>query len=255
MADRRDVERLIASGRRLVLNGAHLASADLTSLDLSNADLSYADLTGARLDDAILRNAKLWSVVAPAASFVRSDLRGANIMAANLRGANLTGARLGGAVLTGTDLTAAVMEGTELPQSGLSDAIVGATSAASELTLSVDREGNAGGPSRTVLDEYDSGRHVTVPVGATIDIDLSEGATGYRWAVALEESSGVGSVVVAHSPRYESPTSTAAGAFRRVVFPVTAVAPGYAEIVLVLRQPWNPESEPDRRFKMRATVR
>jgi uncharacterized protein YjbI with pentapeptide repeats len=249
MSDRQDVEQLIAAGGPVDLNGAQLAGADLTGLDLTGADLSYSNLTNARLDQATLNGALLWSAVATGARAVGADLRGANLTAADFSGADLTGARLDGAALTGTNLTGATLDGAELPASGLASAIVDAASGTGEQPQAgAGRSAHAGGPSRIVLDRPEQEQQVTVPVGAVVEIGLDEGATGYRWAIAEAESSGLGTNVVVREPRYEPPGALAPGAAGRRVITLEAARLGKAQVELVLSQPWDRFAEPAARL-------
>ena len=208
--DRAEVEAILASGRPPHLNGARLAGVDLSGLDLTDADLMYADLTGARLDHALLRGARLFAAVAQGASLVGADLSGANLITADLRGADLSGARFDGADLSGATLDpgALTTEGTAMLQLG----------------------------------DADDGRTVDVATGATVDVALGEGTTGYQWANATSDDE----TLELESEEFETPRADAAGAFGRRHFRFRVAGSG--TIRLELAQPWDRAATPDRTF-------
>jgi predicted secreted protein len=251
---RAEVERAIASGRPVSLNGAQLAGADLTGLALARADLSYADLEGAQLDRADLRGALLWSARARSASLVGCDLRGADLQTADLTGADLRGARLVGAVLTGTTLSGALLDGAELAPDQLAGAVLGTPlddtperRAASGL---VGGRGGGGGPSYVRLGESDDGSDVELAPGGVLEVALPEGATGYSWQLA----GSAGPALTGGDSRFEPAVSDAAGAFGRRLFRFTASEPGSAVVRLRLVQPWDPEAPPAQTYSARVSV-
>jgi predicted secreted protein len=83
----------------------------------------------------------------------------------------------------------------------------------------------------------------------TLEIELHEGATGYRWALAEDLSRGIGEVVQV-GVAFKAPASDAPGAAGARTFRVSAKRVGKAHVVLVLKQPWDPSAEPADRFEV-----
>jgi uncharacterized protein YjbI with pentapeptide repeats len=105
--------------RRVALDGAHMAGANLDRSDLRGATLFDAQLQGAslafaRLESANLEGAELQGAVLAGAQLQDAELNSVQLQGANLLGANLQGAFLGGANLRGASLDHARLEGAEL---------------------------------------------------------------------------------------------------------------------------------------------
>ncbi len=109
------------------LQGAILASADLTranlrtvglaGANLQSAELYGADLAGANLYDANLEAARLWD-----ADLTGASLQGSNLSIADLRNAILSGTRLHGANVSSAMLSMADLSGALLTGANLKDA-------------------------------------------------------------------------------------------------------------------------------------
>jgi predicted secreted protein len=249
---RAELERTIASGEPLSLDGAALTGLDLSGLSLAGADLGHAVLEGARLDRADLHGARLRFAQAASASLVGCDLREADLRGADLSDADLRGARLGGAVLSGTTLTGALLDGAELDPGQLGDAVLGglldrgtgAASSPGSPGSAPRRSGSNGSPSYVRLAEGDDGGRTRLAPGGVLEVALPEGTTGYRWELAGTAGAAL-SVAEAHR---EPPSGEAAGAFGSRVFRFAATAPGDAEVHLRLVQPWDPDAAPAQTF-------
>jgi predicted secreted protein len=149
-------------------------------------------------------------------------LRSASLVGADLRGADLTAADL-----TGADLRGARLESADQPNHG---------GTMPELTPH--------------LTETDDGAQLRVSVGQAIEIALGEGTTGYQW----RDDSPADQPLVLSSSDFAPPTQTAAGAFGQRHFRFEAVRPGPAAVHLVLQQPWDLDSAPDRTFEVGVEV-
>jgi uncharacterized protein YjbI with pentapeptide repeats len=86
------------------LRGALIDGATLRETDFSRADLSGASMISSDLSKCVLREAKLYRVVAKNALFIRADLTGASLVAANLEGAIFMKAKLARADFKGANL-------------------------------------------------------------------------------------------------------------------------------------------------------
>ena len=96
----------------VMLNGAHLANAQLAHADLHRAflmetDLQHANLKWASLERAILRKTNLRGSDLRHAKFDGADLFSADLSGADLRDASLASTFLKGADLCGADLSTA----------------------------------------------------------------------------------------------------------------------------------------------------
>jgi len=102
-----------------MMEGAHLAAADLRGARMRNANLAGADLRGSHLGGADIAytnlvGANLTSTEMTQAALVGANLRNADLSQAKLDGANLAYAVFQGANLTAVDLTGADMTNTDL---------------------------------------------------------------------------------------------------------------------------------------------
>jgi len=252
---RAEVERAIAGGGPVRLDGAQLAGADLTGLALAGAELSYADLDGARLDEADLRGARLWSARARSASLVGCDLRSADLQTADLAGADLRGARLVGALLTGTTLSGALLDGAELAPEQLETAVIGeqldqVAAGGAAGAAHNGRTGTSGGRSYAALGDRDDGAEIVLAPGGVLEVTLPEGATGYRWQLV----EAPGPPLTGGDSHVRAAASAAPGASGHRVFRFTARSAGSAEVRLRLVQPWDPEAPPARTYSARVRV-
>jgi uncharacterized protein YjbI with pentapeptide repeats len=112
------------------LGGSNLSNANLRSAYLTFANMNDADLTGADLRNAVLlattlkkanlQRANLEGSLLLQANFENADLRRANLRNANLEGANLEGANLEGANLEGANLEGATLKKANLLGTNLS---------------------------------------------------------------------------------------------------------------------------------------
>lgn len=117
------------------LSDAKLGSRNLQRIDLYLANLCRADFQNAILHDASfikadLRQANLGEINLVGAKFEKADLRGANLVGAQLRGvdfswAQLNDANLSQAWLFGCDLIGASLEGTDLSNALISNVTFG----------------------------------------------------------------------------------------------------------------------------------
>ena len=103
-----------STGERADLRGADLRGVNLRGVDLRGANLCGADLRGANLRGVDLRGANLCD-----ANLHGADPRGATLCGADLRGADLRGVNLRGANLCGADLRGANLRGATLCGAGL----------------------------------------------------------------------------------------------------------------------------------------
>lgn len=240
------VERLLAAGGRVSLNGRDLGGLDLSGLRLDGADLSYATLAGARLSGASLRGALLWAARATGADFSDADLRGAKLGTADLSGANLAGADLRGADLQGTNFGLADLRGADLRESNAAAAIL-----TRSVQNSVTRWPTAfrpAAPGREVaLGPADAGRQVELRSGDAIAVRLPEDSmAGRQWQVAAAGSAALGAVASLIHQRVE-------GSERVLV--LEARAPGQAALRLLRRPVGGGEEEADAEFKVGLVVR
>jgi len=113
-----ELQSLYSRGERkfdgVLLNGANLAGAVLSSISLKNAALRGADLTGALLSKADLSGADLYAAKLDGADLRESNLAGASLDAASLISAVIRESSLAGASLIGTDLRAADLRASDL---------------------------------------------------------------------------------------------------------------------------------------------
>jgi uncharacterized protein YjbI with pentapeptide repeats len=254
---REEVERMLAGGGRVSLNGRDLAGIDLSGLSLDGADFSYANLERAKLARASLQGALLWSARAAGADFSGSDLRRARLGTADLSGADLRGADLRGADLLGTNLSLADLRGADLRETNPSAAILtrvvqdAATRwpdsfAAGRQTMSND----------IVLGSADRGRRIEIRVGDTVTIRLPENpTTGYQWQVAADSSAPLGAIAsLIHQGFAPAATSAAgAGGERTLVF--EARAPGQASLRLLSKPSWRGDESAAQDFVLDLVVK
>jgi predicted secreted protein len=107
-----------------------------------------------------------------------------------------------------------------------------------------------GGGLTVTLDETSNDSEVTVSVGETLEIVLSEGRTaGYRWTVASDGAP----VCRLQRDRYEAPPQPP-GAPGRHAWTFAAVAAGYATISLAYGRSFGGTS-PTRAFTVRVIAR
>jgi uncharacterized protein YjbI with pentapeptide repeats len=110
------------SGDGVILAGANLANAHLSSIKLPKADLSFASLQHAYLDGADLSGALLFSANLGGAHLISANFTNANLISANLSGADLFAANLTGTYLTSANLGGAHMSGSNLTGADLTSA-------------------------------------------------------------------------------------------------------------------------------------
>ena len=121
---------------RLLLRGANLQQADLSSSNLAHIDLRGTYLAGAHLEDADLEGANLKGADLSGAYLGGADLSGSNLTDVDLsnaeglwergtdlwkRGAGLTDADLSGANLSGADLSNAYLGGANLKGANITE--------------------------------------------------------------------------------------------------------------------------------------
>lgn len=118
--------------------GSTIVAATLREADFSHADFSGATLSTSDLSKCVLREAKLYRVVAKNALFTRADLTGASLVAANLEGAIFLKAKLGRADFKGANLFRAdLLRAVGDDRTSFSDALV--------TQVRVSPKGGAGG--------------------------------------------------------------------------------------------------------------
>ena len=100
--------------------------------------------------------------------------------------------------------------------------------------------------AQLTLTEAEHGQRVTVTVGDTITIALSESsAAGYRWtAVSLDET-----LLTLSDHAYEQ-TSEAVGGAGAAIWKLTAARPGRTRIELLEARPWEQDHSKDQRFRV-----
>lgn len=108
----------------LWLSYACLRGATFLHSQLQGADLRSADLSGAMFGDASLEGTEMWGANLTGASFHRTNLREANLMAAKFVDARLLEADFGGANLFGTDWQGATILDSKFVGANLADAHV-----------------------------------------------------------------------------------------------------------------------------------
>jgi len=102
-----------------------------------------------------------------------------------------------------------------------------------------------------LLTEQDNNTTVTARVGDTIEVLLAENpSTGYRWEVAVLDSSVLGAGESRFSP---AAGAIGAGGTRHMAFPVRDAGTGRIE--LVLRRNWEPVGAAIQRWSVTVDVR
>jgi predicted secreted protein len=251
---REAIERMLAGGGRISLNGRDLSGLDLSGLSLDGVDFSYAKLEHANLARSSFKGAVLWAVHAPRADLSGSDLRGAKLGTADLSGANLSGADLRGADLLGTNLSLADLSGANLEGARLTNAVMVRVTTDAATRWSQDFSPGRQPVSDVLLTRADAGKHVEIRPGDTLTIRLPENpTTGYRWQLASEGAvpSMAASLV---SSNFAPSTSTAAGAGGERTLTFAARDPGRSRMRLVYKQPWLNDSDAAETFEIELVV-
>jgi len=248
---REGVERLLAGGGRVSLNGRDLRSLDLAGLPLDGVDFSYANLAGTRLAGTSLKGAFLWSARAVGADLRGSDLRGAKLGTADLSGADLSGADLRGADLQGTNLSLADLRGADLRETNPTAAIL--TRVVQDTATRWPASFRPQGAGReVVLGAGDNGRYVELRRGDTLMIRLPEDqATGNQWQVAADSSAALGAIA---SLIHQSVTPAAAGRSERTLI-FEARTAGQAPLRLLSRPDWGGDQAAVAVFAIELVVR
>jgi len=104
------------------------------------------------------------------------------------------------------------------------------------------------------IDEKSDGREVSMRLGETLEITLSENAsTGFRWGIPEALKNNLAPALREREETVEAPAGPPGRSGERHLF-FDAVQAGTAEIEIHYRRPWEKDKEPARRFKVRVVV-
>jgi uncharacterized protein YjbI with pentapeptide repeats len=254
---REAVERMLAGGGSISLNGRDLAGLDLSGLSLDGGDFSYANLERAKLGRASLKGAFLWSARAAGADLTGSDLRRAKLGTADLSGADLRGADLRGADLLGTNLSLADLRGADLRETNPSAAIL--TRVVHDATTRWP-DGFAAGRramgNDVVLGPADRGRRIDIRPGDTVTVRLPENpTTGYQWQVAADSSAALSGIASLIHQGFAPAATSAAGASGERTLVFEARAPGQASLRLLSKPSWRGDEAAAQDFALDLVVK
>lgn len=107
-----------------MMEGVHLAAADLRGARMRNANLAGADLRGSHLGGADIAYTNLVGANLTGTEMTQAALVGANLRNADLSQAKLDGANLAYAVFQGANMTAADLTGADLTNADLKGAMI-----------------------------------------------------------------------------------------------------------------------------------
>jgi uncharacterized protein YjbI with pentapeptide repeats len=254
---RETVERMLASGANISLNGRDLRGLDLSGLSLDGVDFSYANLERARLVRASLKGAFLWAVRAARADLSGSDLRRAKLGTTDFSGADLRGADLRGADLLGTNLSLADLRGADLRETTPSGAIL--TRVIQDTTTRWPEGFKAGRQAMgndVALGPADRGRRIEVRQGDTVTIRLPENpTTGYQWHVAADSSAPLSAIASLIHQDFALAATQAAGAGGERALVFEARATGQAPLRLVSKPSWRGDEAATQDFTLDLIVK
>ena len=104
------------------------------------------------------------------------------------------------------------------------------------------------------IDEKSDGREMNMRLGESLEITLSENAsTGFRWGIPEALKNNLAPVLREREETVEAPAGPPGRSGMRHLF-FEAVQAGTAEIEIHYGRPWEKDTEPARRFKVRVVV-
>ncbi len=109
-------------------------------------------------------------------------------------------------------------------------------------------------PRMIQVDETYNGREVTIQVGETLEVSLSENAsTGHQWSIPPEVKRKLTPTLHEKEETVEAASGPPGKSGVRHLYFETG-APGIAELEVHYRRPWETNKQPARRFKLRVVV-